>query len=81
ALEQPWPPYRLGHALAGLAHAAIDVSDGLVQDLGHIAKASQCAAHLEWDALPVDSSLDGLPADLQREAVLVGGDVFQLCFT
>ncbi|CAM5329202.1 thiamine-phosphate kinase [Alcaligenes faecalis] len=81
ALEQPWPPYRLGHALAGLAHAAIDVSDGLVQDLGHIAKASQCAAHLDWDALPLDPSLTGLPAELQREAVLVGGDVFQLCFT
>ncbi|MGO3131134.1 MAG: thiamine-phosphate kinase [Alcaligenes sp.] len=81
ALERPWPPYRLGHALAGLAHAAIDVSDGLVQDLGHIAKASQCAAHLEWDFLPVDPSLDGLPADLLRDAVLVGGDVFQLCFT
>src|SRR5690606_34119666 len=81
ALEQPWPPYRLGHALAGVAHAAIDVSDGLVQDLGHIATASQCAAHLDWDALPLDRTLLGLPASLQREAALVGGDVFQLCFT
>ncbi|MGN5538938.1 thiamine-phosphate kinase [Alcaligenes sp. Lyrl_28] len=81
ALEQPWPPYRLGHALAGVAHAAIDVSDGLVQDLGHIATASQCAAHLDWDALPLDRALLGLPASLQREAALVGGDVFQLCFT
>lgn len=81
ALEQPWPPYRLGHALAGVAHAAIDVSDGLVQDLGHIATASQCAAHLDWDALPLDRTLLGLPASLQREAALVGGDGFQLCFT
>lgn len=81
ALEQPWPPYRLGHALAGVAHAAIDVSDGLVQDLGHIATASQCAAHLDWNALPLDRALLGLPASLQREAALVGGDVFQLCFT
>lgn len=81
ALEQPWPPYRLGHALAGVAHAAIDVSDGLVQDLGHIATASQCAAHLDWDALPLDRALLGLPVSLQREAALVGGDVFQLCFT
>ncbi|MGE8545950.1 MAG: thiamine-phosphate kinase [Alcaligenes sp.] len=81
ALEQPWPPYRLGHALCGLAHAAIDVSDGLVQDLGHIASASRCAAVLEWDALPLDPGLDGLPLALRREAALVGGDVFQLCFT
>ncbi|WP_341668834.1 thiamine-phosphate kinase [Alcaligenes sp. SDU_A2] len=81
ALEQPWPPYRFGHALAGLAHAAIDVSDGLAQDLGHIAAASCCAAHLEWDALPLSPGLAGLPQDLCRQAALVGGDVFQLCFT
>lgn len=81
ALEQPWPPYRLGQALAGVARAAIDVSDGLVQDLGHIASASGCAAHLDWDALPLDAGLDGLPHAVRQEAALMGGDVFQLCFT
>lgn len=81
ALEHPEPPLALGAALAGVAHAALDISDGLLQDLGHILHASACGARLEYPALPVAGALAGLPAGLQRQAVLGGGDVYQLCFT
>lgn len=81
ALEHPEPPLALGAALAGVAHAALDISDGLLQDLGHILHASACGARLEYPALPVAEALAGLPAALQRQAVLGGGDVYQLCFT
>lgn len=81
ALERPVPPWELGPALRGLAHAAIDISDGLLQDLGHILAASDCGAHLEYAALPVHAEVAGLPAELAQDAVLGGGDVYQLCFT
>lgn len=80
-LEWPEPPFAFAAALAGIAHAALDVSDGLVQDLGHILKASACGAELEYAELPVDDALAGLEDELLRDAVLTGGDVYQLCFT
>ncbi len=81
ALERPEPPMAFAQSLAGLAHAAVDISDGLVQDLGHILKASHCAAELDYAALPVCADLAGLPAKVLQTAVLAGGDVYQLCFT
>jgi thiamine-monophosphate kinase len=81
ALERPLPPTRFGQRLAGLAHAAIDLSDGLAQDLGHILTASQCGATLRYCALPVAPALAALDAGIARDAVLHGGDVYQLCFT
>ena len=81
ALERPQPPWRLGPALIGVAHAAIDLSDGLLQDLGHVLRASACGATLHAPALPEDEALAGLPASLRREAVLSGGETYQLCFT
>lgn len=81
ALEEPWPPYQFGAALAGVAHAAIDISDGLLQDLGHVLKASHCGARIDYDRLPVATCLAELPIELQEQAVLSGGDVFELCFT
>jgi thiamine-monophosphate kinase len=81
ALEWPQPRHALGQALAGLAHAAIDISDGLLQDLGHILRASGVGARLRMDDLPVSPALAGLPADRVRHAVLAGGDVYELCFT
>lgn len=81
ALEWPQPQLALGQALAGLAHAAIDISDGLAQDLGHILAASRCGAQLHVDALPIAPALLGLPAQVRRDAALSGGDVYQLCFT
>ena len=81
ALEWPQPRVGLGLALAGLAHAAIDISDGLAQDLGHILAASTLGAELYYADLPVAASLDGLDEDVRRRAVLGGGDVYELCFT
>lgn len=81
ALETPMPPWEFGQLLAGVAHAALDVSDGLVQDLGHILAASQCGAELNYHQLPVDDAITGLQTSLQQQAVLSGGDVYQLCFT
>lgn len=80
-LERPLPPVRFGASLAGLAHAAIDISDGLLQDLGHIVKASNCAADIEYPLLPVLPALVGLDASIVQPALLSGGDVYQLCFT
>ncbi|WP_442596035.1 thiamine-phosphate kinase [Parapusillimonas sp. JC17] len=80
-LEWPEPPMAFAAALAGVARAALDISDGLVQDLGHILKASACGAELEYAELPVDDALAGLEDELIRNAVLTGGDVYQLCFT
>ncbi|MFT0533768.1 thiamine-phosphate kinase [Castellaniella hirudinis] len=81
ALETPTPRLRLGRYLAGVAHAAIDISDGLLQDLGHVLDASQCAADLWLDTLPAHAALAGLDDTVRRDAVLAGGDVYELCFT
>lgn len=80
-LEKPEPPWRFASRLPGLAHAALDISDGLAQDLGHILKASQCGADVNADRLPVDPALMSLPLEIRRHAALAGGDVYQLCFT
>lgn len=80
-LEQPQPPIHFAPALLGHAHAAIDISDGLLQDLSHLLKASHCGATLQWAALPVHSALQGVDQSVRQSAVLSGGDVFQLCFT
>ncbi len=80
-LEKPQPPFAFAPHLLGHAHAGIDISDGLLQDLSHILQASHCGAQLQWSQLPVHSSLLGLEQQQQLQSVLAGGDVFQLCFT
>lgn len=80
-LEQPTPPIHFAPQLLGYAHAGIDISDGLLQDLGHVLTASHCGAQLDWGSLPMHEALKGLTPDLQQQCVLAGGDVFQLCFT
>lgn len=80
-LELPQPRNGLGERLVGMAHAAIDVSDGLLQDLGHILAASNCAAGLWLDSIPQHPALDGLDQQWRTQAVLAGGDEYELCFT
>ena len=80
-LEQPQPPFAFAPHLVGHAHAGIDISDGLLQDLQHVLKASHCGADIYWDALPMHPSLFGLEQTLQQAYVLTGGDEYQLCFT
>ncbi len=81
AMECPQPRVQLGLALRGLAHSAIDVSDGLLGDLGHILKASGVGARLDVDALPRSAVLAGQDLALQRECGLAGGDDYELVFT
>ncbi|MBI5900465.1 MAG: thiamine-phosphate kinase [Rhodocyclales bacterium] len=73
ALQRPQPRVALGLALQGLATAAIDVSDGLLADLGHVLAASGVAARLQIAVLPAPT--------FEREAWLAGGDDYELVFT
>lgn len=73
ALHRPQPHVSLGLALRGIATAAIDVSDGLLADLGHILEASGVAARLQPAVLPAPS--------FERDAYLAGGDDYELIFT
>ncbi len=76
-LERPEPRVALGQALRGIATAAIDISDGLIGDLGHILKASGVGARLDTDAaLPLMRA-----ADKRLDYVLSGGDDYELAFT
>jgi thiamine-monophosphate kinase len=75
----PQPRLALGHALRGIAHACMDVSDGLVGDLGHIARASQVGAVIETARVPLAVELRGLPGAL--DLALTGGDDYELLFT
>ncbi|MDD1633101.1 MAG: thiamine-phosphate kinase, partial [Methylococcaceae bacterium] len=82
ALHQPQPRVALGLALRGIANSAIDISDGLLADLGHILDASQVGAQLDFAALPVSSTLLGyMQQPLGRQCALAGGDDYELCFT
>lgn len=80
-LERPTPRVALGQALAGLAHAAIDVSDGLTGDLGHILCASGAGAEIELGALPLPPDLARLPEAQRLECLLHGGDDYELLFS
>ncbi len=97
ALHQPHPRVALGLALRGIAHSAIDISDGLLADLGHILQRSQVGAEIHFAEIPSfprrrESSLinslgsrlrgnDGLDEWLFQRCMLSGGDDYELCFT
>ena len=80
ALHQPNPRVGLGLALRGIAHSAIDISDGLLADLGHILDASKVGAQLELLAIPM-SDVMRAHKEFSRRCVLSGGDDYELCFT
>jgi thiamine-monophosphate kinase len=80
-MHLPTPRVQLGLALAGIAHAAIDISDGLVGDLGHILARSGVGATLEVDALPAGPVLATREAAQRRAFTAAGGDDYELCFT
>ena len=86
ALHQPVPRVALGLALRGIAHSAIDVSDGLLADLGHILECSRVGAEILFDALPASEALSSLSVNLKQHnlaqrCILAGGDDYELCFT
>jgi thiamine-monophosphate kinase len=80
-LERPTPRLALGQALAGVAHAAIDVSDGLAGDLGHILEASGVGAELRLADWPLTPDLSALPEPFRLDCLLNGGDDYELLFT
>lgn len=81
AMECPTPRVALGQALRGIAHSAIDVSDGLLGDLGHVLKRSNLGATLLADTLPRSALLARQPLALQRLCTLAGGDDYELVFS
>jgi len=81
AMELPMPRVALGVSLRGIAHSAIDLSDGLLGDLGHVLKRSGVGAVVDVDALPRSATLAALPTALQHECVLAGGDDYELLFS
>jgi thiamine-monophosphate kinase len=80
-LHRPSPRVTLGQTLLGAASAALDISDGLVADLGHICERSKLSAVIERDLLPLASPLLSVRADFRDECALSGGDDYELCFT
>lgn len=82
-LDRPTPRVALGLRLAGLAHAAIDISDGLLADLAHVCRASGVRAEVDVDALPVSDALGEVAPDpdTRRALQASGGDDYELCFT
>ncbi|CBG87245.1 thiamine-phosphate kinase [Citrobacter rodentium] len=79
---RPTPRILQGQALRDLASAAIDLSDGLISDLGHIVKASACGARIDVDALPYSQAmLRHVGAEQALRWALSGGEDYELCFT
>ncbi|MDO8705042.1 MAG: thiamine-phosphate kinase [Sulfuricaulis sp.] len=80
-LDRPTPRVREGMALRGIAHGAIDISDGLLADLGHILEMSGVGARIFLDRIPVSDVTRRHLAETGWETVLAGGDDYELCFT
>jgi thiamine-monophosphate kinase len=81
-LYEPVPRVQLGQALRGLATAAIDISDGLLADLGHICRLSSVGATVELERIPVSPlAARHVQSDEGRTAIVAGGDDYELCFT
>lgn len=80
-LKHPTPKVNLVPILQTYATSAIDISDGLAQDLNHICIASQVAARLSLQSIPLHPLLTKYQADKAIELALHGGDDYELCFT
>jgi len=81
-LETPEPRIALGQKLRGLAGAAIDVSDGLLADLGHVVEQSKVGAEVDYEALPRSAALRSCADRALADAcLLAGGDDYELLFT
>jgi thiamine-monophosphate kinase len=81
ALDYPNPQIALGELLVGIASSAIDVSDGLAQDLGHILKQSKVGATLDGSFIDACATTLKLSLEHAQPFSLHGGDDYQLCFT
>ena len=80
-MDAPTPRIELGLGLRGIASSAIDVSDGLLGDLGHVLHASKVGAKIWIDDIPCSPLLREVSLELRRLCTLKGGDDYELCFT
>lgn len=81
-LDWPAPRVALGRELIPLAHSAIDISDGLVGDLGHICERSNVGAVIEYASIPCSADLRAQKGKSKvDQTILAGGDDYELCFT
>ena len=80
-MHQPTPRLNLGIALRGLANSALDISDGLLGDLGHILKQSNKDAEIFLDRIPKSSTLLKQSETIRNQYAASGGDDYELCFT
>jgi thiamine-monophosphate kinase len=80
AMERPQPRVALGLALRGIASAAIDLSDGLVGDLGHVLRASAVGATLRLADIPHGAHVAACTEGQRRQCLLGGGDDYELLF-
>lgn len=78
---RPLPQCQVGQGLVGIASACIDISDGLLADLGHICEDSEVNARIEVEALPISPQVRALAQEQAQTWALNGGDDYQLCFT
>lgn len=77
----PQPRLSLGQQLAGCASSAIDISDGLLADLGHILDASGAGARIDTGRIPMMAELVALKGENARDLALGAGDDYELCIT
>jgi thiamine-monophosphate kinase len=80
-LEQPTPRLEIGQQLAGIASSAIDISDGLLADLGHILEKSGVGARLDLTKLPLSLAMTKVDRKTAERFALQSGDDYELCFT
>ncbi len=80
-LEYPTPRYQLGQQILDYASSAIDISDGLLADLGHILERSHKGAVINPAQLPLSASLKKLPQEICLPLAMGSGDDYELCFT
>ena len=80
-LDRPTPRLREGMALRGIATSAIDISDGLLADLGHILEMSRVGARIFLDKIPLSPVCRAHVGKFGWEAALAMGDDYELCFT
>jgi len=80
-LDRPTPRVEAGRGLLGIANACIDVSDGLLADLGHVCTASGVGAEIELERLPASPALARFPVATRWPWQAGGGDDYELCFS
>ena len=80
-LDRPEPRVEEGMALRGIATSAVDISDGLIADLGHILEASGVGARVVLEDIPLSATYRARLREIGWDTALAGGEDYELCFT